>query len=191
MRCDGCHRMSFQTGGVYASPTSGEFNMCNCTGVPVRPDRSVRGCPTASGTVTHTPAQTRSQSHEGRRDRASGRPGGNGAAGPEADRPPGYRPPAPCPGDRRTHRSRGHERAREGPATPSAAPWIPRRPCESKAFTVGPCGAQKRSRWTRRSPARSKRRTRYTGMTPVGAGVRRVELCMGGLRLGDQAAARW
>lgn len=191
MRCDGCHRMSFQTGGVYASPTSGEFNMCNCTGVPVRPDRSVRGCPTASGTLTHTPAQTRSQSHERRRDRASGRPAGSTGADPEADRPPGYQPGAPGPGDRRTGRPRGHERARERPAAPPAGPSIPRRPGESEAFPVGPARAQKRSRWTRRSPARSKRRTRYTGMTPVGAGVRRVELCMGGLRLGDPAAARW
>ncbi|RPK61789.1 hypothetical protein EES43_15135 [Streptomyces sp. ADI96-02] len=29
-----------------------------------------------------------------------------------------------------------------------------------------------------------------TGMTPVGAGVRRVELWMGGLRLGDPTTAR-
>lgn len=34
--CDGCHRMSFGKCGTYASPTKGQFNMCNCTlpGVP-------------------------------------------------------------------------------------------------------------------------------------------------------------
>lgn len=29
--CDGCHRMSFPHGGTYGSPTTGQFNMCNCT----------------------------------------------------------------------------------------------------------------------------------------------------------------
>lgn len=54
-----------------------------------REDRSVRGCPTASGTLTHTPAQTRSQTHE--------RP----CRPPEANRPPGSgstRPRGPTAG---------------------------------------------------------------------------------------------
>ncbi|CAD5968080.1 protein of unknown function [Streptomyces sp. KY75] len=81
-QCDGCHRKSFQTGVLYACPTTGEFNMCNCTTPTVRPDRSVRGCPTESGTLTHTPAQTRSQTHEGRRDgRRALRSAGRGGPG--------------------------------------------------------------------------------------------------------------
>ncbi|RLV68218.1 hypothetical protein STAN_3742 [Streptomyces sp. CBMAI 2042] len=170
-QCDGCHRKSFQTGVLYACPTTGEFNMCNCTTPTVRPDRSVRGCPTESGTLTHTPAQTRSQTHEGRRD------------------------------GRRTLRSAGRWRARK----PTDHPVIVQPPSGPSqgvrgayAGTRGPGGAAparrlqgiKRSRWTRRSPARSKTTYPYTGMTPVGAGVRRVELCMGGLGLGDLAAAR-
>ncbi|MFC7510521.1 DUF6274 family protein [Streptomyces thermocarboxydus] len=38
--CDGCHRMSFHKGGTYASPTTGQFNMCNCTPRVLRPDLS-------------------------------------------------------------------------------------------------------------------------------------------------------
>ncbi|MFF5155968.1 DUF6274 family protein [Streptomyces sp. NPDC000348] len=29
--CDGCHRISFGMLGAYTSPTTGQFNMCNCT----------------------------------------------------------------------------------------------------------------------------------------------------------------
>jgi hypothetical protein len=31
LACDGCHRISFQKGGTYTPPTTGQFNMCNCT----------------------------------------------------------------------------------------------------------------------------------------------------------------
>lgn len=115
-----------------------------------REDRSVRGCPTASGTLTHTPAQTRSQTHERPR-----RP-------PEADRPPGS--------------DSGSARARERPGKPSqgasgrSGSRPERAPSGHKKDRAGPGGVQ---------------RDRYdenpwnTGMTPVGAGVRRVELWAG------------
>jgi hypothetical protein len=47
-----------------------------------------------------------------------------------------------------------------------------------------PLGAQKRSRWTRRSPARSTTYPCCEGMAPVGAGACRVELCEGYDRVG-------
>lgn len=49
MRCDGCHRISFQKGWLYTLPTTGEFNMCNCTtrrgrppGTPAPPGPGLR-----------------------------------------------------------------------------------------------------------------------------------------------------
>lgn len=68
-----------------------------------REDRSVRGCPTASGTLTHTPAQTRSQTHE--------RP----CRPPEANRPPGSgstRPRGPTAG---REAAQGTKKDRAGP----------------------------------------------------------------------------
>ncbi|WP_371242551.1 DUF6274 family protein [Streptomyces pimonensis] len=84
--CDGCHRMSSGKCGTYTSPTTGQFNMCNCT--------TRRGTPRSAH--RRSPARPRSP------------------ASPRTERPPGL--------------------ARAGPP---------------------PYERTKRSRWTRRSPARS------------------------------------
>lgn len=120
-------------------------------------DRSVRGCPTASGTLTHTPAQTRPQTHERPR-----RP-------PEADRPPGS--------------DSGPVRARERLQEPAQG--------LSGSRPERPRPGTKRSRWTRRSPARSIRRKPVEHRYDARWGRRPSSGAMGGRPgLGDPSAAR-
>ncbi len=158
-------------------------------GWQVSEDRSVRGCPTTSPPcpgrsppLPHRPAHrptkaTRSHRGAGPAERLLG-PAAGGA--PESLPGPRSRPTA-----RFWARSarKGRERARERPGRAvGGPPAAVRGTLPGKGRPGRPPGrTQKRSRWTRRSPARSIRRHPWnTGMTPVGAGVRRVELWVGG-----------
>lgn len=144
--------MSFEKGVLYALPTTGEFNMCNCTLRTTAPRRRQAGTsgpsePSRAGsaghlrTVPHRPEQARTS---------------DARTGPHARFPT----------------ARG--KARGAPV---------RHRCTRRTLPDSRApGAlrHKKSRWTRRSPARSRRRNPHcTGMAPVGAGVRRMELWAG------------
>lgn len=100
-QCDGSHRKRFTKGRPYALPTTGEFNMCNCT--------------PRTGALGEQVNQ----------------PGPAFPGGPEHSRTD---PPGPA---------RGPGRTRPDARLPAAAPGL------------GVRAGTKKSRWTRRSPARS------------------------------------
>lgn len=115
MPCDGCHRISFQKVWLYTLPTTGEFNMCNCTPRQGRPEEPPpRPHPPFTGPGCATP-------HRDESVRTS----------PVRSRPDARFPVA----------QDGQADARE-------------------AMGIDAGRAHKRSRWTRRSPARSHDDTR-------------------------------
>ncbi len=93
-------------------------------------------------------------------------------------------PPSPAVPPRRPVRD-GRVRAlprdrRDGAEGGPRTPWPPTHRPVAQGSTGRP-GAQKRSHRTRRSPVRSMTTCpNHTGMTPVGAGVRRLRLWVGG-----------
>lgn len=111
MPCDGCHRISFEKGWPYTLPTTGEFNMCNCTtptgAAHEPPNRPGPAFPGRGRTVPHRPEQARTRTVRSQ---------------------PGVRFP----------------RARTGRTSRTGA-----------RIAAGRVRTKKRSRWTRRSPARS------------------------------------
>lgn len=135
--CDGSHRTSFQTGGFYTSPTTGEFNMCNCTRVtgsrgPFRPGLShrVRDAHPHSRTDPLTDPRTPPSGPESRPTARFwfSRPRGPG----EARESPGRRPERPA-------------EARSGTKK------IALDPAESSAIdTTAPVGHRYDARWGRR-----------------------------------------
>jgi hypothetical protein len=46
LACDGCHGMSFDECGTYPLLTTGQFNMCNCTGRRGRAEAADRAATT-------------------------------------------------------------------------------------------------------------------------------------------------
>ena len=71
LACDGSHRMSFQNCGTYPSPTTGQFNMCNCTPVrtPARgPSQEIRHPSPDSDKAAHRAAGRPPSAHK--KDRA-------------------------------------------------------------------------------------------------------------------------
>lgn len=96
------------------------------------------------------------------------RPTPQGSPGPRTGRrPKGARASKGRPEDRARSTVDAHRGGPEADRAGSTAP-LPQCPWPR----TEPARAQKRSRWTRRSPARSTTK-------PVGAGARRVELCAG------------
>lgn len=148
--CDASHRNIFSQVVLYALPTTGEFNMCNCTASEVHPGPFHPSRPTTSGTRANRPEQPRPQSHAPSRQTDP-----SGGSGGHANRPGDSGPAAGIGG------------------MPSGTP---RRTQKDRA---GPGGVQRD-------------RTTYphvTGMEPVGAGTRRVELWVGSPGVGGPFGA--
>lgn len=65
--CDGCHRISFQKCGTYTPPTTGQFNMCNCTAGQALPQEIRHPSPDCDK-ATHRPSAGTPREHK--KDRA-------------------------------------------------------------------------------------------------------------------------
>lgn len=120
-----------------------------------------RSRPTPPGTHTNSPEQARSESHTA-----------PGETDPSACSPP------PRSATARPREATGH-RGRGTPGTGAAGPAGaegPRGQAREQGRGQGPVGTKKIALDPAESSAIERRVLRLTGMTPVGAGVRRVEL---------------
>ncbi len=127
--CGRCHHLSFQSRGTYGPPATSQFNMCNCTPPRGAPQEIRRSSPK----VRQAHSQTGSSDPTGPHG-----PTESPRRAPPPTPPPDS--PGPSPG------AHLHHQRPPRPHVPSHAPPPPRTP---------PCPRTKRSRWTRRSPARS------------------------------------